>query len=71
MQDLKCYIDVNFTIAENFARFSDKDKQGFIDNKELMTAMFKVDLLDKLKYFSDSIEGLDVAITFEGNDMCG
>lgn len=68
MKNLKCYIDANFTIAEDFARFSDKDKQDFINNKELMLKMFKDDLLDKLKYFSDSIENLDVTITFEGND---
>lgn len=66
MKNLKCYIDVNFTIAEDFSGFSDKDKQDYIDNKELMMKMFKSDLLERLEFFSKSVEDLDVTITFEG-----
>ena len=66
MKNLKCYIDVNFTIAEDFSGFSDEDKQDFIKNKELMMKMFKSDLLERLKFFSNDIENLDVVITFEG-----
>lgn len=65
MQNLKCYIDVNFTIEEDFTRFLDEDKQDFINNKELMTAIFKDDLLKRLEYFSSNVENLNVVITFE------
>lgn len=52
MKNLKCYIDVNFTVEEDFERFSDEDIADFIDNKELMTNLFKKDLLERLEYFS-------------------
>lgn len=64
---MKCYIDVNFTIEEDFARFTDKDISDFIDNKELMVAIFKDDLREKLEYFSDNVKDLDVTVTFEEN----
>ena len=68
MKNLKCYIDVNFTVEEDFERFSDEDKLDFINNRELMTDLFKKDLLERLNYFSQNIKGLDVLVTFEGDD---
>lgn len=68
MKNLKCYIDVNFTVEEDFERFSDKDKLDFIKNKELMTDLFKKDLLERLEYFSHNIKDLDVIVTFEADD---
>lgn len=68
---MKCYIDVNFTIEEDFTRFSDEDIVDFVDNRELVTALFKKDLLERLKYFShnandsDNIKDLEVTVTFE------
>ena len=69
MKNLKCYIDVNFTIEKDFERYSDKDKADFIKNKELMTDLFKEDLLKKLDYFSQNIKDLNTVITFEGDDI--
>lgn len=68
MKNLKCYIDVNFTIEEDFTRFSDEDKAKFIKNKELMTILFEEDLLKRLDYFSHNIKDLDAVVTFEGDD---
>ena len=65
MDNLKCYIDVNFTIEEDFSDFSIEDKKDFIDNRELMTRLFTQDLLQKLDYFSSNIKDLKVAVTFE------
>ena len=65
MDNLKCYIDVNFTIEEDFSDFSIEDKKDFIDNRELMTRLFTQDLLQKLDYFSSNIKDLKVAGTFE------
>lgn len=68
---MKCYIDVNFTIEEDFTRFSDEDIVDFVDNRELVTALFKKDLLERLKYFSHNandsgnIKDLEVTVTFE------
>lgn len=62
---MKCYIDVNFTIEEDFTRFTKEEQQEFIDNKELMTAIFKDDLEERLIYFTDNIKDLNVTITFE------
>jgi len=62
---LKCYIDVNFTIEEDFTRFTEEEQREFINHKELMTTMFKDDLLERLQYFSKNIEDLNVAINFE------
>ena len=63
---MKCFIDVNFTIEEDFNRFTDEDKIDFINNKELVTDLFKKDLLERLEYFSHNIKDLCVAVTFEG-----
>lgn len=68
MKNLKCYIDVNFTVEEDFERFSDEDKLDFIKNKKLMTDLFRKDLLERLNYFSHNIKDLDVLVTFEGDD---
>lgn len=62
---MKCYIDVNFTIEEDFTRFSDEDIVDFVDNKELMTDLFKKDLLERLEYFSHNIKNLEAVVTFE------
>ena len=62
---MKCYIDVNFTIEEDFTRFTEEEQQEFITNKELMTAVFKDDLEERLDYFTDDIKDLNVVITFE------
>ena len=69
MKNLKCYIDVNFTIEEDFARVTDEDKADFIENKELMTALFKEDLLKRLDYFSQNIKDLNTVVTFESDDI--
>mgnify|MGYP001079045650 CR=1 FL=1 len=63
---LKCYIDVNFTIEEDFTRFTEEEQQEFMSHKELMTAIFKNDLLERLQHFSENIKDLDVVINFEG-----
>ena len=68
MKNLKCYIDVNFTVEEDFERFSEEDKLDFIKNKELMTDLFKKDLLERLECFSHNIKDLDVIVTFEADD---
>ena len=68
MDNLKCFIDVNFTIEEDLARFTNKDRQDFIANRELMTDLFKQDLLEKLEYFSGYIKNLNATISFENND---
>lgn len=62
---MKCYIDVNFTIEEDFTRFTKEEQQKFIDNKELMTAIFRDDLRKRLDYFTDDIKDLNIVITFE------
>ena len=64
MKNLKCYIDVNFTVEEDFERFSDEDKIDFINNKEQIINLFKQDLINQLDY-SPYIKDLDVVVTFE------
>ena len=68
MKNLKCYIDVEFTIEESFDRFTDEEKVEFMENKELMLKLFEKDLLKRLEYFSDNIQDLKTTITFEGDD---
>lgn len=63
---LKCYIDVNFTIEEDFTRFTEEEQREFMNHKELMTAIFEDDLLERLQYFSKNIKDLGVTIDFEG-----
>lgn len=65
MKNLKCYIDVNFTVEEDFERFTEKDVTDFIDNRGLVVELFKKDLLERLEYFSHNIKDLDVVVTFE------
>lgn len=65
MKNLKCYIDVNFTVEEDFERFTEKDVTDFIDNRGLVVELFKQDLLERLEYFSHNIKDLDVVVTFE------
>lgn len=65
MKNSKCYIDVGFTIEENLNRFTDKERAEFIENRELMTKLFKQDLLERLEYFSDNISNLNATISFE------
>lgn len=64
MKNLKCYIDVNFTVEEDFERFSDEDKLVFMNNKEQIINLFKQDLINQLDY-SPYIKDLDVVVTFE------
>lgn len=65
MNNLKCFIDVNFTIEENLSRFDEDDIKAFTENKDLMAKLFKEDLLERLKYFSDNIKDLNATVTFE------
>ena len=65
MKTPKCYIDVSFSIEEDFSRFTSEDIAEFIANRELMTEMFKADLLERLDYFSSNIKDLGVTVSFE------
>lgn len=65
MNNLKCFIDVKFTIEENLSRFDEDDIKAFTENKDLMAKLFKEDLLERLKYFSDNIKDLNATVTFE------
>lgn len=68
MKNLKCYIDVEFTIEESFDRFTDEEKVEFMENKDLMLRLFEKDMLKRLEYFSNNIRDLKTTITFEGDD---
>lgn len=65
MNNLKCFIDVNFTVEEDLSRFNEDDIKDFTENKDLMVELFKEDLLERLKYFSDNIKDLNATVTFE------
>lgn len=65
MNNLKCFVDVNFTVEEDLSRFNEDDIKDFTENKDLMAKLFKEDLLERLKYFSDNIKDLNATVTFE------
>lgn len=62
--EMKCYIDVNFTIEEDLSEYTDDDRDKFLQNKVKMVELFKNDLLNQLDY-SENIKDLDVTVTFE------
>ena len=66
MKNLKCYIDVKFTIEEDFSEFTDEERVEFVENKELMEKLFRQDLLIQLEHFSSNVKDLQAVITFEG-----
>lgn len=66
MKNLKCYIDVAFTLEQDFDGFTDSEKVEFMENVGLMEVLFRKDMMEQLQYFSSNIKDLKTAITFEG-----
>ena len=66
MKNLMCYIDVNFTLEQDFDGFTDSEKVEFMENVGLMEVLFRKDMMEQLQYFSSNIKDLKTAITFEG-----
>lgn len=62
--EMKCYIDVNFTVEEDLSEYPTEEIEKFINNKDEIIEMFKRDLLDQLDY-KEYIKDLDVTVTFE------
>lgn len=67
MKNLKCYIDVNFTIEEDLCDYPTEDKEKFLNNKDKIVELFKQDLLEQLDY-SETIKDFDVVVTFESDE---
>ena len=62
---MKTYIDVNFTVEEDWSEFTDEEKEKLFQKKQKIIDLFKKDLLSNLSYYADNIKDLNVALTYE------